>query len=131
MMRRLSLLRKNNMSNQERMTSEQYQQSVRKQNKYHAQAQTVDGIRFDSKKEAQRYRELKLSERAGVISGLRWQVPFRLEINGHHITTYKADFVYDEQGKQVVEDTKGMRTRVFLMKKKMMKAQYGIEIKEL
>lgn len=100
--------------------------------KYHAQYTTVDGIKFASKKEATRYRELKLLERAGVITKLRMQVPFILVDKsqfGRQIK-YLADFVYEEDGETVVEDTKGFRTDVYKLKKRLMAEKYGIVIKE-
>jgi hypothetical protein len=113
----------------DRMTVEEYK-ALPKANKFGARATVVDGITFHSKKEADRYKELKLLEHAGVITGLELQVPFEININGIHITTYKADFVYYENGRKIVEDSKGMRERLFKMKKKMVKAAYDIDILE-
>lgn len=102
-----------------------------KQNKFANIPTIVDGIRFASRKEAHRYGELKLLERAGKISDLKLQVRFPLIVNGQTIFTYVADFVYlSEEGKKIVEDVKGARTRTFITKKKMMKAQYGIVVME-
>ena len=87
----------------------------------------VDGIRFHSKKEARRYCELKLLERAGKISCLRRQVRFALVQR----VTYVADFEYvDECGARVVEDVKGYRTREYVAKRRLMSEQHGIEIRE-
>jgi hypothetical protein len=92
----------------------------------------VDGFVFASGLEATRYGELKLLEQAGEVRELQLQFPFRLDVNGIHVCTYVADFVYvDAQGKQVVEDTKGMKTAVYRLKKKLMKAVFGIEIVEI
>lgn len=118
------------MMPQERMTPEEFR-SQAKPHKYGARPCVVDGIRFDSRREANRYAELKLMEKAGLISDLKTQVPFPIHVNGVHVTTYKADFVYQEQGRQVVEDAKGMRERVYKLKKKMVRAQYGVEISEV
>lgn len=86
----------------------------------------VDGIKFDSKKEAKRYGELKLMEKAGEISVLRLQVKFILSV-----CTYVADFVYYDKTKHlIVEDCKGVKTPVYRLKKKMMKHELGIEILE-
>lgn len=91
----------------------------------------VDGITFDSKKEAKRWEDLCMLEQAGDIRDLRRQVDFGLSVNGEHICVYRADFVYiDDSGKRVVEDAKGMKTDVYLIKKKLMLACYGITIKE-
>ncbi len=101
-------------------------------NKYRNKRVVVDGISFDSKKEAARYKELRMLERAGIISGLQLQVPFELipKQNGERACTYKADFVYEQNGKKVVEDTKGMKTDVYKIKRKLMLYRYGIKIKE-
>lgn len=101
-------------------------------NKYHNKKVVVDGITFDSKKEAGRYRELKMLERAGAISDLRLQVPFELipKQNGERACLYKADFVYIKDGKMVVEDTKGIKTDVYKIKRKLMLYRYGIKITE-
>lgn len=85
---------------------------------------------FDSKKEAQRFDQLMLLMKAGHIGGLLSQVPFRIEVNGIKICKYIADFTYMENGKYIVEDTKGKRTDVYKLKKKLMLAVHGIEIKE-
>lgn len=99
-------------------------------NKYGNKKTTVDGIAFDSKWEAERYCELKTLERVGDISDLDLQVPYKLRVNGMLICTYKADFVYQADGKTVVEDAKGVITKEYALKRKLMKAIYGIEIFE-
>lgn len=95
----------------------------------------MDGIYFHSKKEAGRYVELKLLERSGIITGLELQKRFNIYVNGQHICAYVADFVYIEKGNQVVEDVKGMKRgtawAMYRIKKKLMKAVLGIEIKEI
>lgn len=114
----------------------------------------VDGIQFDSKREAARYRELKLLERAGVISFLQWQAKFQLIPNQYapsnetytkgprkgqrkpgklleHECSYIADFCYIQNGETVVEDAKGYRTEVYRIKKKLMLERYGIQIREV
>lgn len=85
---------------------------------------------FDSKKEALRYQELKLLEAGGIIKALALQVDFPIIINDHKICSWKADFVYIEDGKRVVEDTKGFKNRVYKLKKKLVEVVYGIKIKE-
>jgi hypothetical protein len=101
-------------------------------NKYRNKKVIVDGISFDSKKEAARYKELRMLERAGIILNLQLQVPFELipKQDGERACTYKADFVYEQNGKKVVEDTKGMKTDVYKIKRKLMLYRYGINIKE-
>lgn len=97
-----------------------------------------DGIEFDSIKECQRYCELKLMQRAGVISDLQMQVPFELipsqRIDGKVVeraVNYIADFVYQQNGLKVVEDTKGMRTKDYIIKRKLMLHIHGIRIVEV
>lgn len=103
-----------------------------KRSKYKAQRTTVDGITFDSKREALRFQELRLMERAGEIEALRRQVPFPIVINDILITTYMADFVYRIPGaeRDTIEDTKGVRTKEYRLKKRMVRAAYGQDIKE-
>ena len=104
----------------------------------------AEGIEFDSAKEARRYHELKLLERAGEISELELQKEYLLIPNQRgedgkvieRAIKYTADFVYKEHGKTVVEDVKGYRgangayTR-FVLKRKMMLYFHGIRIKEI
>lgn len=105
----------------------------RKRNKFGATKTTVDGIEFDSKAEAKRYGELRLLEKAGRIRNLERQVRYDLEINGVKLGFYKADFRYWDQGssQQIVEDVKGVRTPVFALKAKLMKALHRVEIVEI
>lgn len=106
--------------------------SPRKPHKYGAVATTVDGIRFPSKKEANRYRELKILEKAGQIFHLTLQPKFSIDINGVHICNYFADFQYlDADAKKIVEDVKGVKTPVYKLKKKLVKAIHGIDIVEV
>lgn len=99
--------------------------------KYHAIKTEVDGYVFDSKKEAARYSELKLAEISGDISDLELQPRFPIIINETKICTYIADFRYKERdGKEIVEDCKGMRTAVYRLKKKLVLAVHGVEIFE-
>lgn len=110
---------------------------MRKESKYHNQKVSVDGIIFDSKKEANRYKELKLLELTGKIKRLQRQVSFELipafSLDGkrYRPLNYIADFVYEEGNKQVVEDVKGIRTDVYKLKKKFMAYKYKIEIREV
>ena len=99
-------------------------------NKYRNVKTEVDGIVFHSKREAARYTDLKLLERAGQIKDLRIQVPFLFELNDVRICKYFADFVYRENGKEIVEDCKGKRTKDYMIKRKLMKAFFAIEILE-
>ena len=103
-----------------------------KRNKYGAKKTVVDGIKFDSKRESERYKELKLLEKAGEIADLSLQVRFDFVINGVKLGFYKADFSYwdDNNNRSVVEDVKGFKTPVYNLKKKLMKAIHGIDILE-
>ena len=121
--------------------------------KYHNEQTKIDGIVFDSKKEANRYRELKLLEKAGEISDLKRQVKYEL-IPAQYDTkdewvsptrvrqrvvcvekavTYYADFVYKDKmtGETMVEDAKGVRTEVYKIKKKLMLWVHGIKVREV
>lgn len=118
--------------------------------KYHNKRVEYDGKVFDSLKEKKRYCQLQLLEKQGMISNLRLQVSFELippiyedevvqlktktKIKKKLVqraTTYIADFVYDSDGKTIVEDTKGFRTKEYELKKKMMRALLGIAIQEI
>lgn len=104
--------------------------------KYHAKKTVVDGITFDSKREADRYLVLKSMEEDGAIEDLRRQVRYELvpafDVGDRHYrqVCYVADFVYVEDGKEVVEDVKGMRTDVYRLKSKLFARRYGVNIKE-
>lgn len=99
--------------------------------KYRNIKTVVDGIKFDSKKEAKRYGELKIMQKARLIEYLRLQVPYSFKVNQILICKYVADFEYMVKGKLIVEDVKGFRTREYQIKKKLMLAIHGIEIKEV
>ena len=100
--------------------------------KYKNRKTTVDGIVFDSKKEAARYQDLRLLERAGEIQDLRCQVRYEIipKQNGERACYYVADFAYQEDGNTVVEDVKGRRTRDYIIKRKLMLERHGIRIRE-
>jgi Protein of unknown function (DUF1064) len=101
-------------------------------NKYHAQAVQIDGIRFHSKKEAHRYGELLLLQRAGLIHNLQLQPRFDIIINHRKIGFYKADFRYISQdGQTHIEDAKGVSTAVYRLKKRIVEAMYGVTIEEV
>jgi len=104
-----------------------------RKNKYHARKCTVDGVVYDSRKEAARGQELRMLEKLGLISDLNFQVPFLLQNNfiyaGHKLRKieYIADAVYKENGKLVVEDTKSFVTRknpVYRVKIKLLLFRY-------
>lgn len=124
-------------------------------NKYKNKKYTYLGIKFDSLKECRRYTELRLLEQAGKITDLELQkayelIPAQYEETGEIYTkgihkgkhkkklleravVYRADFVYTdcETGQQVVEDTKGMRTKEYVIKRKLLLWRFGIKIKEI
>lgn len=103
----------------------------RRASKYYAVSTVIDGIRFASKREARRYRQLELLQKAGEISGLCLQPRFPISVNGEHVCEYRADFSYkDKSGEVVVEDVKGVKTPVYRLKKRLVRALYGVEIKE-
>lgn len=109
-----------------------------RQSKYHSRKVTVDGIIFDSVKEAKRWRELSLLERAGVIQNLQRQVKIELipsqRIGGKVVeraASYIADFVYEKDGQTVWEDTKGFKTKDYILKRKLALFMHGIRIKEV
>lgn len=104
----------------------------KKRSKYRNIKTEVNGIIFDSAKEAARYTELKMLERAGEIKDLQRQVKFSLDVNGFHICNYFADFSYLQNGELVVEDSKSpaSKTRAYRIKAKLMRALFGISILE-
>lgn len=107
--------------------------------KYHSRKVTVNGATFDSHREARRYRELSLLQRAGEISDLHTQVRYTLipaqkKPSGgtERAVTYTADFVYrDKAGNEIVEDVKGVRTQQYIIRRKLMLYTHGIEVKEV
>lgn len=100
--------------------------------KYGNQPTVVDGVRFDSKAEANRWGNLQLMQAAGEISNLKRQVRFEIHVGGYHICDYIADATYVRDGQYVVEDTKSKATRtpVYRLKRKLMRAVYQIEVLE-
>ena len=105
-----------------------------KESKYHNKKVTVDGITFDSKREAARWQELRSMERAGEITGLVRQVKIELipKTKLYRACYYIPDFAYFDkrEGKTVYEDSKGMKTKEYLLKRKLLYWRHGIEIKE-
>ena len=122
---------------------------MRTYNKYHSKKIVKDGITFDSLKEYRRYCNLALLEKAGLIQNLQRQVKYILIPAQREPDTvgkrggikkgklierecaYIADFVYTENGSLIVEDTKGMRTKDYIIKRKLMLWVHGIRIKEV
>ena len=125
----------------EHITLQEYKQLQQKgKSKYKNEKVLFDGMEFDSKKECNRYIDLKLLERQGLIKDLRRQVRFELQPsykkNGKTIRPiyYVADFVYYDINKKkfIVEDTKGYRTEIYKLKKKLFEYKNpDLEIKEV
>ena len=120
--------------------------------KYHSRKVTVGGITFDSKREAKRYQELYFQQKAGEITGLELQrrfelIPAQYETyarygkNGQRLKDgrrclekavfYVADFIYFKGDQMIVEDTKGMKTKDYIIKRKLMLYVHGIRIEEV
>lgn len=102
----------------------------KKGSKYSNTKVVFEGMKFDSKRELKRWQELVLLQRGGVIADLERQVRFPMKHCGIKICTYVADFTYTEGDRFVVEDCKGFRDRVYLLKKKLVRAFYGVQILE-
>jgi hypothetical protein len=93
--------------------------------KFNAHATFADGIRFDSKKEARYYEELKIRQRVGEVVFFLRQVPFHISKD----VTYRVDFQeFHADGTVHFVDVKGMQTKDFIMKKKIVEHQYPVEI---
>lgn len=101
--------------------------------KYKAQPTMIDGIRFASRKEGARYQQLKLLERGNLITDLKLQQPIKCIVNGELVCKYISDFSYYDREKNAIiwEDVKGVRTPVYKLKKKLVRACHGIEITEV
>ena len=93
----------------------------------------IDGIVFDSKREAERYRKLKLMQFSGMISGLELQKEFELipKQKGERAVKYRCDFYYLKDGNPIVEDVKGMKTKDYIIKRKLMLFIHGIRVIEI
>lgn len=101
-----------------------------KRSKYGAQKTMIDGILFDSKREAAYYAELKQRENAGEVVGVELQRPFTILINGFLVGTYKSDFAFWDvtEDRFRVIDVKGMDTPLSRFKRKCVKAQYNVDV---
>jgi len=122
-----------------RISEEQYRQFLNKstkQSKYKNKKVVYNGIKFDSQKEGAYYLKLKMLEEKGIIQDLQLQVKFELlpnfKFNGKTIRgiNYYADFTYKQDGELHIVDTKGIRTDVYKLKKKMMNYK-GYDIEEV
>lgn len=119
------------------LTPEQYRavaagpRSLKSKRKYRNQPVVIDGIRFDSKREAAYYGELKLREKAGEVGGVELQKRFQiLGPTGVLVCVYVADFAFwdHREDRFRIIDVKGVETKEFKLKRKMMRAFNGIEI---
>ena len=132
------------------MTVKEYKEMFQPESKYHSKKVTMDGETFDSLEEYRRFRELQLLQRAGKIKDIRRQVKFVLIPTQREPDTigvrggvkkgriieqecaYLADFTYTTNtGDYVVEDTKGVRTKDYIIKRKLMLYVHGIRIQEI
>jgi hypothetical protein len=106
---------------------------LKKRRKYRNNPCEVDGIKFDSEKEADYYRKLKILLKAGKIGFLELQVPYELNPGGTHSLKYFADFVFvdSETGEKKVVDVKGFRTAVYRKKRRLMWKVHKIKIIEV
>lgn len=111
---------------------DQSEEKKKKKSKYNNKKTEVNGIEFDSIREAKRYKHLLFLQKIGEIAFLKLQVPYELNPGGTHSLVYIADFVYMEAktGNWVIEDSKGMRTAEYRKKRRLMKKVHGITIKE-
>ena len=118
-----------------RLTKEEYaahQTRVKPVSKYRAVKKEIDGITFASTKEARRYVELKMLCKAGEISGLELQPRYDFIIKGQKVGSYRPDFQYYADGRLVVEDckSKATRTEAYMLRRRIMKAMFGIDVLE-
>ena len=124
----------------------------RPNNKYHATKCEYNGEQFDSRREMRRFQELSLLERAGHLTNLKRQIKYVLIPSQYKVyerygkkgqrlkdkkellereVSYIADFVYEMDGKTIVEDAKGVQTKDYIIKRKLMLFVHGIKIKEV
>ena len=102
-----------------------------KRSKFRNVKTTVDGIVFDSVREARHWVELQAFESSGQIHKLKRQVPYELHVNGIKVCKIIPDFEYWIGDQLIVADSKGMRTPMYNLKKKMLAAEYGLDILEM
>lgn len=119
-----------------RMTEDEYANLVKgkglpltnpKPSKFHAVICEADGIKFRSKKERARYLELCALQKAGAVRWFLHQVPMRLPGGVRYILDF---LIFWKDGQETLEDTKGCRTAMYVMKKKQVEALYPVRIEE-
>lgn len=119
------------------MSAKEYRQQFGKKNKYHAQKTELNGIQFDSRKEATVYQKLQNLERSSIISNLRRQIRFELvpKQKDERPVYYVADYVFEQDGKTVIADCKSAMTKklpAYIIKRKIFKFRYPeYEFREL
>lgn len=96
--------------------------------KYRNKIVTIDGRKFQSQKEGLHYLYLKELQEKGTIKNLQCQTKIDFKIDGKHIFNYMPDFEYDDEFGHHYVDVKGVRTPIFNLKKKLIEAQFKIEI---
>ncbi len=126
------------LGNAMRITPEEYKALMAKRqpekpNKFRNVKKIVNGLEFDSTKEARHYQDLLAWQQSGQITELERQRPFMIEINGMHVCTFFADFTYVKDGSLIVEDVKSRATKtpVYQLKKKLVKSVLNIDIVEV
>lgn len=99
-----------------------------------AKRKVLNGLEFDSTREARRYQDIAIMQTAGHVRELRRQVPYPIYVKGIFVCDWRADFVYEQKDGdrwiRIVEDSKGWKTDVYKLKKKLIEAEYGFRIKE-
>ena len=115
------------------LTKEQYNALNKKKSKYGSIKTSADGYTFDSIAEYKRYLQLRTMYQAGELLFLGVHTRFPIVINTHPICVYESDFNYIRKGEvfAVVEDVKAVRTKEFILKKKLMLAVLGLEVTEI
>jgi hypothetical protein len=129
----LSDLKKTACASLNQHVFEEVEKPAKKKSKYNSNKTEVDGIIFDSTKEANRYKELRLLLKAGEIGVLKRQVEYELNPGGTHSLKYYSDFEYiiTATGEHIIEDVKGFRTKEYKKKRRLMRKVHGIDIIEL
>lgn len=102
-----------------------------RRSKYNAVKVQADGYTFDSKREYRHYLTLKLRLAAGEISHLEVHPAWELIVKGVLVGKYTGDFAYRQGRTYIVEDVKGVRTRDYVLRKKLMWALHKVEVKEI
>jgi len=114
------------------ITAAEFKKLKAKKSKYKAKKVVFDGIKFDSIKECNRYKQLLLMQKAGEVVKIELQPRYDIIINSNFCGFYKADFkLYYSDGRIDIEDVKGMKLPIYNLKKKIVEAMYNIKIIEI